>query len=515
MDASVPAAGSRASRLVSPAAPPWRPLLAPLCLGLLALGALFAGEIAAAVRTWGASTAYNHCFLVIPIAAYLLWDRRGSLVGLRPSPWPAAALLGLPAAAAWLAAERLGIMEGRQLAAVSFAEVLFLALLGPRLWRAMCGPLLYLCFLVPFGAFLTPALQDVTTFLVRHGLHVLGVPAYVDGHTIEIPQGTFFVAEACAGLRFLIASVAFGCLYALLMYRSPLRRAAFILASLLVPILANGLRALGIVYLGYLLNSAQAAAADHVIYGWVFFSLVILMLIGLGLPFRQDLQPAPSGPCRNPSRPGMSLRGALLAVLGVTAVAAVAPAVAAGLSVAAGRNAAASAGLDPARLDPGGGCVIQVAADDGPVRRERVRCGGDPPMDIAWQTFSPRSTAGPLMAARRQLTARALTESAASYWLPGSAGGAGDWQILTSNDPAYVIAAAIRVRGRPIRPGLSMRLAMASDSLSGTGRPPMLITVTPAVDWRTLSPAGRSQAEAALQAFLSAHSGLAPVPAGR
>jgi hypothetical protein len=54
-------------------------------------------------------------------------------------------------------------MEGRQLAAMSMVEVLFLAMLGRRLWRAMSGPLLYLYFLVPFGDFLTPRLQDITT----------------------------------------------------------------------------------------------------------------------------------------------------------------------------------------------------------------------------------------------------------------------------------------------------------------------------------------------------------------
>ena len=40
-----------------------------LAIGLVALGLLFHAEIAAAVKTWIDSTAYNHCFLVIPIVA--------------------------------------------------------------------------------------------------------------------------------------------------------------------------------------------------------------------------------------------------------------------------------------------------------------------------------------------------------------------------------------------------------------------------------------------------------------
>jgi exosortase A len=265
-------------------------------VGLAVFGVLFHAEIAAAVAVWIESTAYNHCFLVIPIVLYLLWDRRPMLRGIAADPVPVLALAGIPLALIWLLAERLGIMEGRQLAVVGLAELLFAAVLGPRLWYAAAGPLLYLFFLVPVGEFLTPRLQDITTWFIGAGLGLLRIPAYIDGYTIEIPEGTFFVAEACAGLRFLIASVAFGCLYALLIYRSPLRRGVFVIVSLIVPVIANGFRALGIVVLGHVLGSAEAAAADHVLYGWLFFSLIILLLAAAGLPFRQDGRTASSSP---------------------------------------------------------------------------------------------------------------------------------------------------------------------------------------------------------------------------
>ena len=170
-----------------------------LLFGLLVLGVLFQTEVAAAVQTWIVSTAYNHCFLVIPIVGYMIWDRRAELRGLTARPAPLLALGGIPIAAGWLVAERLGIMEGRQLMAVSFVELLFLTLLGWQSFRAIVGPLLYLYFLVPFGEFLVPRLQDITADFTRYGLQVLAIPAYIDGYTIEIAAGTFYVAEACAG----------------------------------------------------------------------------------------------------------------------------------------------------------------------------------------------------------------------------------------------------------------------------------------------------------------------------
>jgi len=71
------------------------PLLAavpPLAAGLLALGLLFHEEAAAALTVWLGSTAYNHCVLVVPIAAYLVWDRRAALSGVAPRPAPLLAL---------------------------------------------------------------------------------------------------------------------------------------------------------------------------------------------------------------------------------------------------------------------------------------------------------------------------------------------------------------------------------------------------------------------------------------
>lgn len=480
----------------------WRRVILALIIGVLVFGLLFNKEIVAAVQTWDASTAYNHCFLVIPITFYLLWDRRFDLTGIPPRPFPLAILLGLPLTAIWLVAERLGIMEGRQLTFVSFVELLFLAVLGKRLWWAMAGPLLYLYFLVPFGEFLTPKLQDITTWFVRHGLEILGVPAYIDGYIIEIPQGTFFVAEACAGLRFLIASIAFGCLYALVMYRSPVRRGIFILVSIVVPIIANGFRGLGIVYLGYLLGSAEAAATDHILYGWIFFSIVILMLIVLGLPFRQDDISTRSKIPLSRSTPVLPLSstGIVAVAVGVVLLAALGPTVAMNLT----RRATAHPSV-PASIAVGTGCDVRsvgsTIAASTRIHTQRVVCN-DVAMDMTWEAFAPRITAAPLMAERRRLVKRADTEGLQQDWLQTGNDTQSTWLIMSSNDPAFIIAVAVWVDGKPVRPGLAMRARMAIDSLFGSAFAPMVVTVTPAVNWDTLKPVERAGVMATLPAFL-------------
>lgn len=476
---------------------PWLGTAIAFAIGLLALGLVFRTEVTAAVGVWIVSTAYNHCFLVLPIVGYLLWDRRSVFTGAAPRPLPVAALLGLPLAIAWLVADRLGIMEGRQLVAISFVELLLFSLLGWRLWWQIAGPLLYLFFLVPFGAFLTPTLQDATTWFVRHGLQVLQIPNYIDGYVIEIPEGTFLIAEACAGLRFLIAAIAFGCLYSLLVYRSPLRRTVFIAVSIVTPIIANGFRALGIVALGHYLGSAQAVAADHVLYGWIFFSLVILLLVVLGLPFREDHLQHRAVPDSSSSR---RLVPALVCTVVVALLAGGATAYAAKLDQAAALDR--SVPLPPPVA--GNGCLPQPApltaglGAPGRLFVQRFACGAER-VELNIEAFSPRITASSLLAEQRRLTGEG-SEDAESHRMPQP-----NWRLVIAKNPDRLSATSLWIGGGAAPGGLSMRARQALHSLFGSQSPPVLAVVAAVGDSSAIGSEGQSGAERGIMAFLDSH----------
>jgi EpsI family protein len=104
---------------------------------------------------------------------------------------------------------------------------------------------------------------------------------------IEIPQGQFLVAEACSGISFFIASIVIGSLYAYLNIQSVKRRIVFVSISILFPVIANAIRVFGTIMIGYLTDMEHAVGADHLIYGWIFFSLVIVCLLGLGELMRE------------------------------------------------------------------------------------------------------------------------------------------------------------------------------------------------------------------------------------
>jgi EpsI family protein len=109
-----------------------------------------------------------------------------------------------------------------------------------------------------------------------------GIPVFREGQNFVIPSGHWSVVEACSGIRYLIASLTVGTLYAYLTYTSLKRRLLFILVSILVPIVANWLRAYMIVMLGHFSGNKLAVGVDHLIYGWVFFGVVILLMFAIG-----------------------------------------------------------------------------------------------------------------------------------------------------------------------------------------------------------------------------------------
>jgi EpsI family protein len=89
-------------------------------------------------------------------------------------------------------------------------------------------------------------------------------------------------------VRYLISSITLGCLYAYLTYRSMTRRVLFIGLSVVVPIIANGLRAYMIVMIGHLSGMELATGVDHLIYGWLFFGLVMFVMFWIGSYWRED-----------------------------------------------------------------------------------------------------------------------------------------------------------------------------------------------------------------------------------
>jgi exosortase A len=290
---------------------------------LLATFALHAASFGELLSVWYRSVSYNHCFLVFPVALWLMWRDRGSLAQVSIAPWaPGIVVLG-GLGACWLAGSVASINSLRDFAVVATVPVLAVTLLGTGFGRVMAFPLAFLMFAWPFGEILIPTFIDRTADFTVWALRVTGVPVFREGNSFIIPSGEWSVVEECSGIRYLMASASAGGVFAHLYMRSARRRWAFFGLSVVVPIVANWLRAYLIVLLGHVSSNRLATGVDHVVYGWVFFGIVMLGLFVVGGRWadRQGPDVAPDALVRAPAVAGSPAAFYVVAVLALVAIA--------------------------------------------------------------------------------------------------------------------------------------------------------------------------------------------------
>jgi exosortase A len=272
-----------------------------ILLALLAPFALYYGTAASIVSIWNSSETFAHGYVILPISLWLIWRRRANFSALPPTPyWPALLLLAL-LGLGWLAAHIGEVQFVTQYMFVAMFPVIALAVFGPRLAASFAFPLLFLLFAVPFGEiFVGPLIEHTANFTVA-AVRAVGIPVLRNGTRFELPTGSWSVVEACSGVRYLISSITLGSLYAYLTYRSNKRRLLFVALSIVVPIVANWLRAFMIVMIGHLSGMELATGVDHLVYGWLFFGLVMFIMFWIGSFWREDEAPAPAPVAATPA----------------------------------------------------------------------------------------------------------------------------------------------------------------------------------------------------------------------
>ena len=260
----------------------WQKPLIVLLILLSVFVWTFAQSWLAIANIWQRSETYAHGFLVVPASLWLIWSQKGLLKNIRPMPSYWALLILSGAGSLWLVAVLSKVLVVEQFALVLMSIAVVWAVLGNQFVYNALFPLFFLFLMVPFGEDFVPYLMEYTASFVVAMLRLTGFSVYREGLHFTLTSGQWSVVEACSGIRYLIASVTLGLIYAYLNYSSYRKRTVFILLSVLVPILANGLRAYMIVMIGHLSSMKLATGFDHIIYGWLFFGLVMMGLFYVG-----------------------------------------------------------------------------------------------------------------------------------------------------------------------------------------------------------------------------------------
>ena len=261
--------------------------------------------VASIFDRWFGDPTYSHGFLIAAVAAWMVWRtwRRGELEGTRPSwfgllPLATAGLL-------WLVARGAGIQVVQQLMLPALLLGTAWALFGWHGFIVLLVPIGVLYFVLPAWDYIRLPLQDLTVDAVGGFLHVAGVPAYIHGHRVDLPAGSFEIVEGCSGLHFFMAGAALAAIQAYLYIGANWARGLLMAAALAVAIVANWIRVTAVIVAGHLTDMQHfLVVKDHYYFGWVVFGILMIPVIWLGhrLEFTSPPAPAPS------PRPPLSFR---------------------------------------------------------------------------------------------------------------------------------------------------------------------------------------------------------------
>lgn len=242
---------------------------------------------------WRSLVEYQYGWIVVLLTGFLIWERLPTRP-LEDEPAPFWIGLGLALCGAPLVAlgelYRIGVARTPASSmALSLGIALFLSanlllLYGPRTFKHFVFPLAFFFLAVPIPKIvwnpIVFGLQSMITWMNVETLNLIGIPAVMTGHVIQLPKCTVGVDEACSGIRSLQSSLMAALFVGDLMLRRPHWKVVFLIAGLLLAIAGNFLRSL---YLSLTANrdGPEALKAVHDTAGWsvLVFTAVGVMLL--------------------------------------------------------------------------------------------------------------------------------------------------------------------------------------------------------------------------------------------
>lgn len=262
-----------------------------LQVGLLAasFGVVYAHTVAGLVADWSVDQNFSHGFLIPPIAAYMLWQRRSDLAESRRE----SSLWGLVVLAAGMGLYIVGNV-GAELFTMRFSILvtflgLTLYLFGSETARKALIPIAYLLLMIPIPSILWNKIafpmQLFASDLAAHAIRLLSIPIFREGNVLHMAETSLEVVDACSGLRSLTSLLA---LSGALAYIVPLSRVSKIVLFLLafpiaiaVNIFRLTLTAATAHWIGPQLAEGFLHEASGLVVFGIAFALLFLSFLGL------------------------------------------------------------------------------------------------------------------------------------------------------------------------------------------------------------------------------------------
>ncbi len=228
---------------------------------------------------------YAHGYLVLAISAWLIFKNRHQLAKQQPCASFTGLGLVIFAMLLWLVATLTSVEMVQAAALLLLIVGLVWVSFGITIMRMLLFPILFISFALPLWSPLSPILQNITADVVFWLARLFEIPATRQENLIIVPYGVLSIEEACSGLRYLLAALTLGTLYAYMNYHRPAARLLVVFISAAAAVLANIIRVFIVVYVAYTSDMQSDLVRHHLMMGWYLFGAVIAVLLVIDVAF--------------------------------------------------------------------------------------------------------------------------------------------------------------------------------------------------------------------------------------
>jgi len=237
------------------------------------------------VEAWITDGNYSHGFLVLPLALYFVWERRGRL-GAAPlaSSWRGLIVLG-----GGLAMLLAGLMGAElfvtRLSLIATIAGIILFLFGWQALRILAFPCAFLLLMIPLPAIIFNQIAFPLQLLASRAgelaISTAGIPVLREGNVLVLANTSLEVAEACSGIRSLVSLITLGVVYGYFIDQRAWVRTVIVASAIPVAILSNGARVAGTGIAAHWWGPSVAQGFLHEFSGWVVFLVAFVMILGV------------------------------------------------------------------------------------------------------------------------------------------------------------------------------------------------------------------------------------------
>jgi exosortase len=256
------------------------------------------------VDAWIVDGYYSHGFLIVPIAAYFVWERRHKLSAapVRPA-WAGLLVLGFGIAV---------LLAGLWGSELFLSRIALLFVITGIVWflygsqhvRILAFPIAFLLLMIPIPAIIFNQiafpLQMFASKVGEWAIEAAGIPVLREGNVLHLAYTTLEVAEACSGIRSLVSLITLGIVYGYFMDTRPWVRMLIVASAVPVAIIANGARVAGTGMAAHWIGPEAAEGFFHQFSGWIVFIFAFVMILILQ---RVIVKFAPQAPVPRPGAP--------------------------------------------------------------------------------------------------------------------------------------------------------------------------------------------------------------------